>query len=217
MADPGVLAVREQFNNPEQQRETATVGMWIFIVTEVMLFGGLFAAFSVYRLSFYQDFTHASGEMQFWMGAVNTAVLICSSLTMAMAVHSAETGRQGRLALFFILTILIGMVFLGIKFTEYYLHYQDHKVPGFWFEASGPYAAHEQMFFVFYFIMTGLHATHMLVGIGILSVLLLRNLMGSFSDLYHTPIDLAGLYWHFVDIIWVFLFAIFYVEGAHLR
>jgi cytochrome c oxidase subunit III len=217
LANPTLLALREQFHSPDQQRQTSTAGMWVFLITEVMLFGGLFAAFSVYRLNDYGGFTQGSAEMEYWMGAVNTAVLICSSLTMAMAVYSAEKGRRLRLAGFLLLTILIGLVFLGIKFTEYYLHYQDHKVPGLWFEQSGPNAAHVQMFFVFYFIMTGLHATHMLIGIGLLTALLIRTVFGSFTENYHTPVELTGLYWHFVDTVWVFLFAIFYIPGAHLR
>jgi cytochrome c oxidase subunit 3 len=211
------LAVREQFHSPEQQEETSTLGMWVFLITEIMLFGGLFTAFAVYQISHRDAFTQASSEMEFWMGAVNTAVLICSSFTMALAVHSAETGKRNRLALFLFLTIVIGLVFLAIKFAEYYLHYQDHKVPGFWFEQAGPDAGYIQMFFVFYFIMTGLHAFHMIVGIGLLSAALLRTFLGSFSAEYHTPIDLTGLYWHFVDTVWVFLFAIFYIPGVHLR
>ncbi len=217
MASPAELAVREQFHSPAQQRETSTAGMWIFLITEVMLFGGLFTAFAVYRVSHPQAFTIGSAEMEYVLGAVNTAVLICSSFTMAMAVHSAELGKRGRLAGFLIATILIGLVFLAIKFTEYYLHYRDHKLPGFWFEQSGPQGPYVQMFFVFYFIMTGLHAIHMMVGEGILATMLLRTALGSFSESYHTPIELSGLYWHFVDTIWVFLFAIFYIPGAHLR
>jgi cytochrome c oxidase subunit III len=217
LANPLVLAVREQFQNAEQQRETSTVGMWIFLITEVMLFGGLFTAFTVYQTLHPAGFTLGSSEMEFSLGAVNTAVLICSSFTMALAVHSAETGRNGRLMVFLILTILIGLVFLGIKFTEYYLHYHDHKAPGFWFEQAGPEAPYVQMFFVFYFVMTGLHAVHMLIGEGLLATLVLRNFVGSFSSEYHTPVDLTGLYWHFVDTVWVFLFAIFYIPGVHLR
>jgi cytochrome c oxidase subunit III len=217
LADLAPLALREQFQNPEQQRETATFGMWVFLITEVMLFGGLFMAFTVYRFSYYQGFEQGSREMEFLLGAVNTAVLICSSFTMALAVHSAEIGRPLRLSLCLLATILIGLVFLGIKFTEYYLHYQDSKVPGLRFVAAGPYAGHEQLFFVFYFIMTGLHALHMIVGISLLSIMLVRSFFGSFSAAYHTPIDISGLYWHFVDMVWVFLFAIFYIPGAHLK
>jgi cytochrome c oxidase subunit III len=209
------LALREQFATPEQQRKSASVGMWIFIITEVMLFGGLFTAFTVYRHSYTLAFDKGSADMDHVLGAVNTAVLICSSFTMALAVHSAELGKRKLLALFLVLTMIIGAAFLGIKFTEYYIHYQDHKVPGVWFEETGPTAGPVQMFFVFYFIMTCLHATHMLVGEGVLFALLLRTLMGTFTAEYHTPIEIGGLYWHFVDIVWVFLYAIFYIPGLH--
>lgn len=216
MPEPASLALREQFATPEQQRESASVGMWIFIITEVMLFGGLFTAFTVYRHSYTMAFDVGSAGMDHALGAINTAVLICSSFTMALAVHSAEVGKQKLLALFLILTMIIGAAFLGIKFTEYYLHYQEHKVPGVWFEESAPGAGQIQMFYVFYFIMTCLHATHMLVGEGVLLVLLIRSLMGTFTAEYHTPIEIGGLYWHFVDIVWVFLYAIFYIPGLHL-
>lgn len=211
------LAVREQFSTAEQQRETATFGMWIFIATEALLFGGLFTAFTIYRTLYSSGFDRGSSEMEFVLGAVNTAVLICSSLTMVLAIHSAENGKQLRSALFIVATMAIGLVFLTIKFTEYYFHYKDHKFPGIQFTESGPTSSHVEMFFVFYFIMTGLHACHMLIGLGILTVMLYRTLLGKISERYTTPLDSAGLYWHFVDIIWVFLFAIFYIPGAHLR
>jgi len=217
LADPLELAVREQFHDPAQQRETSTVAMWVFLITEVMLFGVLFTTFTVYRIGHPAAFDQGSAQMEFWMGAVNTAVLICSSFAMALAVNSAERGKRLRLAVYLLLTIGIGLVFLGIKFTEYYLHYQDHKVPGLNFQDSTPDARFIEMFFVFYFIMTGLHAIHMLVGIGLLSALLLRTYLGSFNGEYHTPVELTGLYWHFVDVVWVFLFAIFYIPGAHMR
>ena len=217
MSDPVVLELREQFATPEQQRETASIGMWVFLITEIMLFGGLFSAYTVYRMSNPQAFDSGSAHMEALLGAINTAVLICSSFTMALAVWSAEVGNQRRLAVFLILTMIIGLVFLAIKFTEYYLHYQDHKVPGFWFEYSGAHAPKVQLFFVFYFIMTGLHALHMTIGLGVLSVLLFRTFVGSFSATYHTAIDLGGLYWHFIDIVWVFLYAIFYIPGLHYK
>ena len=155
--------------------------------------------------------------MEYLIGAVNTAVLICSSFTMALAVSEAEEGRDFRCAALLGLTMFIGVVFLGLKFYEYYLHYADHKVPGLWFEATGPQAGHVQLFFVFYFLMTGLHAIHMLIGLGVVGVTCMRVLTGSVSKAYHTPVDIAGLYWHFIDIVWVFLFAIFYIPGAHLK
>ena len=217
MADPRTLILREQFRTPAQQRETATLGMWVFIMTEVMLFGGLFLAFSVYRMHDPRAFIAASADMNIMLGAINTAVLICSSFTMALAVHSAQVGERRPLTLFLMCTMLLGALFLGIKFTEYYLHYLDHRVPGPGFIFDGPDPSRAQMFFFLYFAMTGLHALHMFVGEGLLFVTVLRNRAGSFSADYHTPVEIVGLYWHFVDIIWVFLFAIFYVEGLHLH
>jgi cytochrome c oxidase subunit III len=148
-------------------------------------------------------------------GSINTAILITSSLTMAMAVYSAESGSSRLLITLLIVTMLLGCLFLGIKFTEYYQHYQEHRMPGFWFETTRPDAAQFQMFFVFYYFVTGLHALHMIVGIGVLLVMLARAMAGSFARGYSTPLAVAGLYWSFVDIIWVFLFAIFYLQGLH--
>lgn len=215
MPESTTLELREQFANPEQQLETAKIGMWVFLVTEIMLFGGLFMAFTVYRMYYPLAFDAGSREMDIVLGSINTAVLICSSFAMAMADHSAEAGNRKLLALFLILTMLIGCVFLGIKFTEYYKHYQDHKAPGVWFEYSGANPGRVQMFFVFYFIMTGLHAIHMLIGLSVLSVMLFRTMVGTFTARYYTPIQLSGLYWHFVDVVWVFLYAIFYLPGLH--
>jgi len=211
------LELREQFATPEQQRETASIAMWIFLVTEVMLFGGLFTAFTVYRMSHPGAFDEGSAHMEFLIGGINTAVLICSSFTMALAVHSAETGNQKRLVLFLLATMFIGTIFLVLKFTEYYDHFRDHKVPALWFDFHGADAPEVQMFFVFYFVMTGLHALHMTIGISILSVLTFRAFIGSFTAEYYTPIELGGLYWHFIDIVWVFLYAIFYIPGLHMR
>lgn len=217
MVDQDALILREQFRTPRQQRETATFGMWIFLATEVMLFGGLFVAFTVYRISHPEAFIHGSADMNIVLGAINTAVLIGSSFTMALAVHSAAMGSRKLLNVFLGGTMLLGAVFLAIKFTEYYLHYRDHKLPGPGFEFPGPLASAAEMFFLFYFIMTGLHALHMFIGEGILFSMILRNQAGSFTAEYHTPVELAGLYWHFVDVVWVFLFAIFYIEGLHLH
>ncbi len=211
------LMLREQFRTPQQQRETASIGMWVFLITEVMLFGGLFMAFTVYRTMYPTAFVEGSADMSIVLGATNTIVLICSSLTMALSVYSAAVGNQRMLAIFLFATMILGAVFIGIKFTEYYQHYRGHTVPGFWFEWTGADGRHVEMFFVFYFLMTGLHALHMFVGEGILLTMLLRAGAGAFSSRYHTPVEISGLYWHFVDIIWVFLFAIFYVEGLHLH
>ncbi len=215
MFSPTALMLREQYGTPEQQRETVTVGMWIFLATEVMFFGGLFAAFSVYRLSYTRGFNEGSADMNILLGAINTAVLITSSLTMALAIRSAALGKQVRTYLLLLTTALIGMVFLAIKFTEYYQHYQMHKAPGVWFESDRPEAAAIELFYVFYFAMTGLHAVHMTIGIGLVFLFAFRTAAGSFNSEYHTPLEALGLYWHFVDIVWVFLFAIFYISGLH--
>jgi cytochrome c oxidase subunit 3 len=210
-----VLALREQYGTADQQREVSTLGMWIFLATEVMFFGGLFAGFAVYRMYYTQGFAEGSAEMEIVLGAINTAVLITSSLTMALSVYNISVGRQLRTYLLLIATAVLGLVFLGIKFTEYYLHYQHHKVPGIWFESSSPHAGALQLFFLYYFCMTGLHALHMIIGISIVVVFAIRTALGRFNAQYHTPILILGLYWHFVDIVWVFLFAIFYIPGLH--
>ena len=214
---PGALELREQFSTPDQQRQTAMVGIWVFLITEVLLFGALFTAFTVYRLSDPQGFDLGSKDMEALLGAVNTCILICSSLTMALSVYFSEVGNTKLLVVFLLATMFIGAVFLAIKFTEYYLHYVDHKVPGFWFEEHGPHAGKIEMFFVFYFIMTGLHALHMTIGLAILTGLLFRTMIGSITAEYHTPIEIGGLYWHFIDIVWIFLYAIFYIPGLHLK
>ncbi|HVW09403.1 MAG TPA: cytochrome c oxidase subunit 3, partial [Bryobacteraceae bacterium] len=172
------LAMHEQFANPEQQRETASFGMWVFIVSEMMLFGGLFMAFTVYRMYYPQPFIQGSAGMDILLGSINTAVLICSSFTMALAVYSAQAGSRRLVTLFLVLTMLIGALFLVIKFTEYYKHYLDHKAPGVWFDSAGASGPKIELFYVFYFIMTGLHALHMIVGLGLLAVTLGRTLAG---------------------------------------
>jgi cytochrome c oxidase subunit 3 len=207
--------LREPYSTPEQQRETATVGMWIFLATEVMLFGALFTAFSVYRMYYTRGFDEGSADMSIVLGSINTAVLITSSLTMALSIYSAALGKMVRTYVLLLTTAAIGLVFLAIKFTEYYQHYLAHKVPGIWFESQSPHAAAMQMFYVFYFVMTGLHAIHMTIGIGMVVVFAMRTAAGSFNAEYHTPLEVIGLYWHFVDIVWVFLFAIFYISGLH--
>jgi len=211
------LALREQFATPTQQRETASIGMWIFVVSETMLFGALFVAFAVYRLSHPHAFDIGSGEMELTLGSINTVILICSSFTMALAVYNAESGRQGWLVFFLLLTVLLGCIFLGIKFTEYYDHFLDRKAPSIWFQYHGADAPQVQMFFVFYFILTALHVVHLVVGLLLLLLMVIRSLARTFTPAYHTPILMTGVYWSFVDVIWVFLYAIFYVPGFHIK
>ena len=208
-------ALAHQFEDLGQQREAATLGMWVFLVTEVLFFGGLFATYSIYR-SWYPDaFAAASHELLIWPGTINTAVLITSSLTMALAVHAAQTGERRLLMMFLVLTMVLGTAFLGIKGFEYYTSFQEHHVPGPDFQFEAEYVQHAQIFFSLYFLMTGLHAVHMIIGLGIMAVMLWLSWRGTITAEYFNPIEISGLYWHFVDIVWIFLFPLLYLIGRH--
>jgi cytochrome c oxidase subunit 3 len=189
--------------------------MWCFLVTEVLFFGGLFLTYLVYR-SWYPDaFAAASHELLIWAGTINTVVLITSSLTMALAVHAAEGGNRRALIRFLILTMLLGMAFLGIKAFEYYTEFVEHHVPGYGFQFEAAHAQHAQIFFSLYFVMTALHAVHMIIGLGVMAVMLWLAWRGRFSAEYFSPVEISGLYWHFVDIVWIFLFPLLYLIGRH--
>jgi len=206
-----------QFDNLEQQREAVTLGMWVFLATEVLFFGGMFTAYTVYRSLHPLAFAEVSRQLNIVLGTINTAVLICSSFTMVLAVYGAQTGRRKMLTLFLALTIILGLAFLGIKFDEYYEKFREHHVPGRSFSYPGPFSRQAEMFFSLYFAMTGLHALHMIIGIGILSVLIYMAWHGRFTPDYHNPVEISGLYWHFVDIVWIFLYPLLYLIGRHLK
>jgi cytochrome c oxidase subunit 3 len=210
------VALVHQFDTPEQQFEASQLGMWVFLATEVLFFGGMFACFTAYHYAYPQGFAEASNHLPAWAGAAMTAILICSSLTMALAVHSSVEGHRRGLVIFVALTMIFGVVFLGLKFWEYYDHYKDHLVPGIDFQYEGPYVRQAALFFSFYYAMTGFHALHMLIGLGLQSYLLLASWRDRFSAEYHTPVEIVGLYWHFVDVVWIFLFPLLYLLGRHL-
>ncbi len=208
-------ALAHHFDSLAQQSEATTLGMWVFLVTEVLFFGGLFATYMVYR-SWYPDaFAAASHELDITLGTVNTVVLITSSLTMALAVHAAQLGQRKLLMTFLILTMILGAAFLGIKSVEYYHKFVEHHVPGADFRFEKEYIRHAQIFFSLYFVMTGLHALHMIIGIGIMLVILWWSWNGTITEEYSSPIEISGLYWHFVDIVWIFLFPLLYLIGRH--
>jgi cytochrome c oxidase subunit III len=217
-ASAETLALRMQFDTAAQQQDAARVGMWVFLVTEIMFFGGLFTIYTMYRRLYPHPFAIASSSLSAAIGAVNTSVLLCSSFTMVLAVRAGQLGRRNLIVLFLILTLALGCVFLGIKGYEWYEKFEEHHVPGpsFYF-AGAPNQGQTQLFFSLYFAMTGLHALHMVIGVGLLSVLILRTRQGRYSANYFTPIDITGLYWHFVDIIWIFLFPLLYLIDRHLR
>jgi len=185
--------------------------MWIFLATEILFFGGMFVGYTVYRTMYHTAFGAASRRLDIVFGTINTGVLLCSSLTMALSVHAAQLGNRRTVALFLIATMALGAVFLGIKFYEYHQKYEEHLIPGPNFLWDGSDAKHASLFFIFYFVMTGMHALHMIIGIGVMAGLLILTKGGRFNSVYYSPIELGGLYWHFVDIVWVFLFPLLYL------
>ncbi|MDX6385144.1 MAG: cytochrome c oxidase subunit [Blastocatellia bacterium] len=231
-------ALQHHFENMEQQREAGTLGMWVFLVTEIMFFGGLFLAYTIYRYQYPGAFATASNHLDIKLGAINTVVLIFSSFTMAMAVYSTQIGRQRSTIICLILTMILGATFLGIKAVEYHDKYNDHLIPGHLIPGrpfdpevakpgdTDPHKLHMvegatvqnvQLFYWIYFAMTGMHALHMIIGLGIMAVLLIMAWRGRFSPEYYAPVEISGLYWHFVDIIWIFLFPLLYLLGRHLE
>jgi cytochrome c oxidase subunit III len=215
-------ALAHHFDNLEQQREAGALGMWVFIAQEVMFFGGLFLAYLIYRMQYPEAFMAASNHLDWKIGTFNTAVLITSSLTMALAVWATQVGKSPKVQVAFMAaTVLLGLVFLGVKAVEYNDKYVDGLIPvAGWFNPHDPIPAgvtqgQYQMFFWLYFAMTGLHALHMIIGVAIIAPIMWMAWRGRFSPEYHGPVENFGLYWHFVDIIWIFLFPLLYLLGAH--
>ncbi|HEX4592150.1 MAG TPA: cytochrome c oxidase subunit 3 family protein [Gemmataceae bacterium] len=217
-------ALSHHFENLDQQREAATLGMWTFLATEVLFFGAVLTAYSVYRYWYKVGFIAGTDCQSVLIGTINTAVLLTSSLTMALAVHSAAGGNRSLLSLFLGLTILLGATFVGIKGYEYTRDYREGLFPGAttfrptnevreeWARLGmEPVLRQVELYFVFYFILTGLHAVHMLVGMSVLIIMLIRARRGHYTAGYSAPIEVVGLYWHFVDIVWIFLFPLFYL------
>ena len=234
----GHPALQHHFENMEQQREAGTLGMWVFLVTEIMFFGGMFLAYTLYRSTYPAAFASASNHLDITLGAVNTGVLILSSFTMAMAVYFTQVGKHRPQILCLIVTLVLGLTFLGIKAKEYSDKYHDHLIPGRLIPANpfnpvvaehgdkDPHKLHlvgdakvkqVEMFYWIYFAMTGMHALHMIIGAGLLTYLIIFSLRLRFDPEYHSPVEVIGLYWHFVDIVWIFLFPLLYLLGRHLE
>ena len=228
----------------EQQKESATLGMWIFLATEILFFGGLFLTYTINRHSYFTAFGVGGNMLDLRLGTANTVVLIASSFTMAMSVWSAQTSRKRLLPFFLLLTLILGCVFLGIKYVEYRQKFDHHLVPGHSFDityrvnhpspaddpkelaaerkelqegfaADPDLNAHSQLYFSLYFGMTGLHALHMIVGAGLLIWLIQQSVKRRFVAEYNTPVEMVGLYWHFIDIVWIYLFALLYLINRH--
>jgi cytochrome c oxidase subunit 3 len=209
--------LQHHFDDMAQQAEASTLGMWVFLVTEIMFFGGLFMAYLVYRAANPEGFAEASHHLDVTWGTINTLVLIISSLTMALGVRAAQTSAPPKTQVFWIaITMVLGAAFLGVKAVEYTDKFTHHLVPGPNFQWPGAHPAAAEMFYSLYFCMTGLHALHMVIGLGIMTWLALAARRGLFNADYYTPVEVAGLYWHFVDIVWIFLFPLLYLIGAHV-
>ncbi|HEV7666198.1 MAG TPA: cytochrome c oxidase subunit 3 family protein [Chloroflexota bacterium] len=206
-------ALGEQYNTLQQQHATAELGMWIFLATEIMLFGGLFTGYTVYRTAYPAAFAEGSRHLDLVFGTINTAVLIVSSLTMALAVRAAQLGQQRALVRLLLVTAVLGALFVGIKGVEWSKHYADGMVPQLAWQYSGPLSQQVQLFFMAYFVMTGLHAVHLTVGVISVLVMVLLARRGAFPAERHTSIEVLGLYWHFVDMIWIFLLPLLYLFG----
>ena len=213
-------ALRVQFDTEAQQKDASTLGMWLFLITEIMFFGGMFAVYTIYRNWYPEVFKVASTSLNQIVGAVNTGVLLLSSFTMVMAVRAGQLGQQKMIIWFLILTLLFGGVFLGVKAYEWNEKFEENHIPGMAaFHLEGipmQEQGHAQLFFSIYFAMTGLHALHMVIGVGILLTLIFQARAGKFSASYYTPVDVAGLYWHFVDVIWIWLFPLLYLIDRHM-
>ena len=227
--------LRHHFNSVEQQADTANFAMWLFLLTEVMFFGGLFTAYLIYRNWYYPAFVAASHQLSIPLGAFNTLLLITSSFTMAMGVWCAETRRKSGLVLCLCLTFILGLGFLGVKTVEYSEKIEKHHVPGFHYSLSSfldpdsdaaakaagdkpmalDMARHTEVYFSLYFAMTGMHALHMIIGIAILGFMIFRAQQGAYTSGHVTFVENFGLYWHFVDIIWIFLFPLLYLISRH--
>ncbi len=226
---------RHHFHSVEQQADATNFAMWLFLLTEIMFFGGLFTAYLIYRNWYYPAFVAGSHQLDIFWGTANTAVLISSSFTMAMGVWSAEMRKKGTLVLCLVLTFILGIVFLGIKTIEYKEKIEKHHVPGLHYslnsflnpdsddaaKAAGDkplpldMARHTELYFFLYFAMTGMHALHMIIGIAILGFMIVRARAGAYTSGHVTFVENFGLYWHFVDIIWIFLFPLLYLISRH--
>ena len=209
-------ALQHHFQTLDQQHEAATLGMWVFLVTEVMFFGGLLMAYLLYRVWYPVAWAEGSLELDIYLGGFNTVVLIGSSLTMALAVRSAQTGAPRATVNWLLVTMALGLTFLVVKIFEYKHKWDVNHIPGPNFVMEGPHARQIEMFTSLYFGLTGLHALHMVIGVSILSVIAWMAHRRRFSPEWYTPVEISGLYWHFVDIVWIFLFPLLYlVDRAH--
>ncbi len=205
--------VAHHFSNADVQFDAGRMGVWLFLVTEILLFGGLFCAFAVFRSWFFDSFVEAHHHLDKRLGALNTLVLICSSFTMALGVRAAQQSKKSLADWMLKLTLLFAAMFLVVKYFEYSHKFHEGLLPGKYFTAEGFKTPHPGTFFAVYFMMTGIHGLHVIIGMGLITWILIRNQRGEFSSRYYSPVEGVGLYWHLVDLIWIYLFPLLYLVG----
>lgn len=205
--------VAHHFDKAETQFDAGRMGVWLFLVTEILLFGGLFCAFAVFRSRYFASFVEAHHHLDRVMGGINTVVLICSSFTMAVAVRSSQKSDTKKTTWLLLVTLACAATFLVVKYFEYQHKFHDGLLPGKYFSAHGFQTAHGGIFFAIYFLMTGIHGLHVIIGMGLITWILVRNTRKEFSSRYYAPVECVGLYWHLVDLVWIYLFPLLYLVG----
>lgn len=205
--------LEEQFSDPTQQREAATLGMWVFLSTEILFFGVLFAAYTFCRVLYPEGFAEASRHTDMLLGTVETAVLLISSSLVALAVRSIKLDQRRWATVLLFGTGLLGASFLVMHGFEYHDEYTEHLIPGLNFDQTGPHAKAVELFFCLYYFITGFHSLHVLVGVTLMFVLAVRVARGAFGPYRYTTLELTALYWHLVDIVWIFVYPVVYLVG----
>ena len=205
--------LQHHFSDVEQQRESAKLGMWVFLLTEILLFGGLFVAYGIMRAWNPEMFYNAHQFLDVKLGSINTIVLITSSLTMALAIRFMQVNNKKQTLIMLTLTLSFAATFMVIKYLEYSHKFELGQLPGKYYTFIGVEGSNPHIFFSIYFAMTGLHGIHVLIGMGLILWLILRTKNNDFSSNYYTPLEMTGLYWHLVDLIWIFLFPLLYLIG----
>ncbi len=208
---PAYLA--EHFTEPEQQQDSAKLGMWIFLLTEILLFGGLFCAYAIFRAWYPDMFHQAHKHLDVVLGSINTVVLILSSVTVALSIHAMQHNRRRQTIILLAATLVFAATFMVIKYFEYSHKFHLGMLPGKYYTYTGIEGTNPHIFFTIYFTMTGLHGLHVLAGMGAITWMLVRTIKGHFSSEYYTPLEVTGLYWHLVDMIWIYLFPLLYLVG----
>jgi cytochrome c oxidase subunit 3 len=211
MSEAPVHHHAHHFASADDEFEAAKQGMWLFLVTEVLMFGGLFVAYGIFRGLYPEMFHEAHKMLQIPMGATNTVVLITSSVTMLFAVTSTQRGKREHAMFYLVITFLLACCFLVIKYFEYSHKFHDGLLPGAYFHNDELKDPKTPLFFSLYFLMTGLHGIHVLIGMGLMAWLFKRTANREFSPSYYTPVELVGFYWHFVDLVWIYLFPLLYL------